>query len=149
AAPPLYDHIVIVIEENKSFSEVIGNSTDAPYINNTLVAGGASLNSMYALTDPSQPNYLQLFSGSNQGVNDNTVPAPGSPYTTPNLGAAVLTSGKTFIGYSEDLPAVGSTIDESGYYARRHNPWVNWQADTPSGNQLAASTNQPFTAFPD
>jgi hypothetical protein len=148
ADPPAFDHIVIVIEENKSFSQVVGNSVQAPFINNTLVGGGTSLTNMYALTHPSQPNYLQFFSGSNQGVTDNTTPAPGTPFTTPNLGAALLNSSHSFVGYSEDLPSVGSTVSTSGSYARRHNPWVNWQSSTPSGNQLPASVNQPFSAFP-
>ncbi|MEX0679679.1 MAG: alkaline phosphatase family protein [Pirellulales bacterium] len=147
-APPAFDHIVIVIEENHSYSQVIGNVAQAPFINNTLVAGGTSLTNMYALTHPSQPNYLQFFSGSNQGVTDNTVPAPGSPFSTPNLGAALLNSGRTFVGYSEDLPSVGSTVTSSGAYARRHNPWVNWQNNAPSGNELPPSVNQPFSAFP-
>jgi Phosphoesterase family/PEP-CTERM motif len=148
AAPPSFDHIVIVIEENKSFSQVVGNVGQAPYINNTLVLGGASLTNMYGLTHPSQPNYLQFFSGSNQGVTDNTVPAPGAPFSTPNLGAALLNAGQSFVGYSEDLPGVGSTVTTSGDYARRHNPWVNWQSNSPSGNQLPAAVNQPFSDFP-
>src|SRR4051812_40869561 len=122
AAADAYDHIVVVIEENKSRNEIIGNTDEAPFINNVLVAGGASMANMFALTNPSQPNYLQFFSGSNQGVTDNTVPAAGSPFSTPNLGAALLASGKSFVGYSEDLPEVGSMIEESGSYARRHNP---------------------------
>jgi acid phosphatase len=59
AAPPTWDHIVIVIEENKSHTQVVGNPVDAPYINNTLKAGGAVLTDMYAITHPSQPNYLE------------------------------------------------------------------------------------------
>ncbi len=60
AAPPTWDHIVVVIEENHALAQVIGN-TDAAFINNTLVAGGASLANMYGITHPSQPNYLQFF----------------------------------------------------------------------------------------
>jgi Phosphoesterase family/Immunoglobulin I-set domain len=72
------------------------------------------------------------------------VPAAGSPFSTPNLGAALLGAGRTFIGYSEDLPAVGSTVGISGNYARKHNPWVNWQ-NTPQGtNQLPPDLNKPF-----
>ena len=65
-ALPVYDHIVIVIEENEAPQAILG-SADAPYIN-SLAAGGASFGSMYAVTHPSQPNYLHLFSGENQGT---------------------------------------------------------------------------------
>src|SRR5215204_4347325 len=107
-ALPAPDHIVIVIEENHTLENIIG-SVDAPYIN-SLAAGGANFTSFYALTHPSQPNYLQLYSGSNQDVTTNLVPAPGSPFTTANLGAELLAAGKSFGSYSEDLPSIGSTI---------------------------------------
>ncbi|MBL8764718.1 MAG: DNRLRE domain-containing protein [Phycisphaerae bacterium] len=148
AAPPTPSRVVIVIEENHSFNQVIGNP-DAPYLN-ALAAAGASLTSMYAITHPSQPNYLQFFSGSNQGVTDNTVPAPGAPFTTPNLAASLLASGATFVGFSEDLPFVGFDGPNAagGLYVRKHNPWVNWQ-NTPRGpNQLAPEINRPFSDFP-
>ncbi len=149
AALPTFDHIVIVIEENKGRSDVIGNTSEAPFINNVLAGGGASLANFFAVSHPSQPNYLQFFSGSNQGIVDNTVPAPGAPFSTPNLGAELLAAGKSFVGYSEDLPEVGSMVTESGFYARRHNPWVNWQFDSPGTNQLLPTVNQPFSSFPD
>jgi hypothetical protein len=142
AVPPTPDHVVIVIEENHSFNQVIG-SPDAPYIN-ALATAGASFTNMYALTHPSQPNYIQFFSGSHQGVFDNNVPVMLLPFTAPNLGAALLGAGHTFVGYSEDLPSVGYTGSSSGFYRRKHNPWVNWQVDPPTGNQLPSSINKPF-----
>lgn len=140
--PPAPDHIVIVIEENKGYEEIIG-SIQAPYLN-ALAHGGATFTHMHALTHPSQPNYLHLFSGWHQGVFDNINPAPGTPFTTPNLAAALLAAGKTFSGYSEDLPGLGAEDPDTWPYARRHNPWVNWQADPPGLNQLPPSLNKPF-----
>jgi phosphatidylinositol-3-phosphatase len=148
---PTPDHVVIVFEENKSYSQIIGNST-APYING-LLSQGASLTNMFAITHPSQPNYIAFFSGSQQGVTTNNTP-PNLPFTTPNLGAQFIQSGRTFTGYSETLPSVGYTGDNvggSGGYWRKHNPWVNWQnSGTPPfpPNTLLPTTNQPFTAFP-
>jgi len=149
AAPPTWDHIVVVIEENKALTQVLG-SGQAPYLD-SLAASGVSLTNMYGITHPSQPNYLQLFSGSNQGVTNNNDTTPITPFSTPNLGAAVFSAGKTFAGYSENLPSVGYTgFDASGgLYARRHNPWVQWQSnDAPSNNHLSPLVNLPFTAFP-
>lgn len=150
AAPPTWDHVVIVFEENRSLSQVIG-SADAPYINNVLVAGGASMADMYAITHPSQPNYLQFFAGANQGVTTNDDTSAITPFNTPNLGAELIAAGRSFTGYSENLPSVGYTGFEAdgGLYARRHNPWVQWQsADAPTNNHLAPTTNQPYSAFP-
>jgi hypothetical protein len=144
AQPPVPDHIVIVIEENHSQFDVIGNPT-ASYIN-SLAQGGALLTNCFATVHPSQPNYLHLFSGDDQGSTNDTPPT--SPYTTPNLGAALLSAGRTFVGYSEDLPAVGSLVTSSGAYWRKHNPWSDWQAEPQGPNQLPASVNRPFTDFP-
>ena len=114
---PRPDHIVMVIEENHSYSQII-ESPDAPYIN-SLAAEGAVFTQSFGVTYPSQPNYLALFSGSTQGITDNSCP---HTFTTPNLGHALLEAGLTFAGYSENLPSVGSLICSVGLYARKHNP---------------------------
>src|SRR5262249_52985575 len=124
--------------------QVIG-SADAPYIN-ALASSGVLFTNFYAITHPSQPNYLQLFSGSNQGVTGDGVPA-GTPYSTLNLGAEIIAAGRTFAGYSEDLPGIGSDVATSGAYARKHVPWANWQTASPGVNQLLLSTNRPFFAI--
>src|SRR3954451_12793183 len=73
AAPPRYDHIVIVVEENRTPGQIIGDRVNAPYIN-TLADGGVRIGSIFALLHPSQPNYLHMFSGDNQGVVDDNLP---------------------------------------------------------------------------
>ena len=146
-------HVVIVIMENHSFNEIIG-SPNAPYINNVLAANGAVLTNHHAIEHPSQPNYLDLFSGSDQGNHDDSDPL-GIPFSTPNLGALLLANGLTFVTYSESLPSVGfngdsaTTVPGQNQYMRKHNPATNWQAsDAPANNHLAPELNQPFTAFP-
>src|SRR2546421_7412766 len=88
SAVPTPAHVVVVVEENHSYDEVIG-VTDAPYIN-SLANQGASFTNSYAVTHPSQPNYLALFSGSTQGVtDDNATPT----YTKANLGSELIAAG--------------------------------------------------------
>lgn len=60
------DHVVIVIEENKSFDDII-KSVNAPYLK-SLTQRGALLTDFYALHHPSQPNYLEFFAGGDQKV---------------------------------------------------------------------------------
>ena len=126
--------------ENHDFSQIIGN-TDAPYIN-SLADQGANFTQSFAIEHPSQPNYLDLFSGSNQGVTDDSCP---HTFSGANLGGQLIAADFTFAGYSEQLPAAGSTVCSAGTapntYKRKHNPWVNF-SDVPAGS------NQPFTAFP-
>jgi hypothetical protein len=142
---PKYDHVVIVVMENHALNQVYG-SASAPYL--TQTAGGdqaALFTQSYALTHPSQPNYLQMFSGSIQGVTDDKVPA-NLPFTTANLGAELIAAGRTFRAYSEDLPSVGFTGATSAKYARKHCPWVNWQGTGKNG--IPAADHLPFTDFP-
>src|SRR5947207_9674491 len=136
---PRPDHVVLVMMENHNYGEIIGNSS-APYINNTLSAQGAFMTNSFAIEHPSEPNYLDIFSGSNQGVTDDTFPAPGSPYTTPDLGGELIKAGFTFGGYSEDMPSVGYTGDGPYGYAGKHNPMVDF-ADVP------AADNMPYASF--
>ncbi|HEV2961705.1 MAG TPA: alkaline phosphatase family protein, partial [Candidatus Angelobacter sp.] len=132
--PP--DHVVIVMEENHSFSSIIGSS-QAPFIN-SLAQQGALFTQSFAIEHPSEPNYLDLFSGSNQGVTDDSCP---HTFSTENLASELAAAGLTFTGFSEDLPSAGSTVCTSGAYARKHSPWINF-------SNIPTSANQPFTSFP-
>ena len=133
---PRPDHVLIVIEENRGYANTIG-SASAPYIN-ALAQQGASFTASYAIAHPSQPNYLALFSGSTQGVSDDSCP---HHFNAPNLGTALLAAGFTFAGYSEGLPGVGYTGCDAGSYARKHVPWINFV-------NLPARTHLPFSQFP-
>ncbi|MEW9532127.1 alkaline phosphatase family protein [Microbispora sp. NPDC049125] len=132
-------HVVIVVMENKSYSSVVGDPA-APYI--TLLARrGANFTASFAETHPSQPNYLALFSGSTQGVTDDS--CPQSFPAAANLASQLLDAGLTFAGYSEALPRAGfmGCTAKNGRYARKHVPWTDF-------GTVPASANQPFTAFP-
>ncbi|HEY9242904.1 MAG TPA: alkaline phosphatase family protein, partial [Streptosporangiaceae bacterium] len=133
-APP--QHTVIVLEENHGYGEVIG-SPQAPYLNQ-LARQGALFTSSRAITHPSEPNYLALFSGSTQGVTDDSCP---HRFTTPDLAAELIAAGRTFAGYAENLPATGSAACSAGEYARKHVPWTNF-------SNLPAADSKPFSAFP-
>ncbi|HEX6799727.1 MAG TPA: alkaline phosphatase family protein [Ktedonobacterales bacterium] len=139
---PQFAHVVVVVEENHSYDEIIG-SADAPYLN-ALAARGAVFTDAHGVTHPSQPNYLALFAGSTFGLASDDCP---QQLTGPTLATALLADGLTFTAYSEDLPRAGYSGCQSGgddfdpLYARKHAPWTNFAA-------LPASINQPFTSFP-
>ena len=135
---PVPSHIVIVMEENHSYSDVIGNTSQAPYMNQ-LAGKGALMTSSYAITHPSEPNYMALFAGSTFGLTADTCPV--SEGTTANLGSEMLAAGHTFKGYSEGLPSTGYTGCTKGEYARKHSPWINF-SNVPTADSL------PFSSFP-
>ncbi|MFJ4849688.1 MULTISPECIES: alkaline phosphatase family protein [unclassified Streptomyces] len=136
---PNPDHVVVVMMENHAYNQVIGSSS-APYINNTLKAGGASLTQSYGVTHPSQPNYMQIFSGGNQGVTDDGCYTPGFSKAA-NLASELIAAGKSWASYNETLPSQGSTTCSSGDYARKHNPWFAF-------SNVPTSTAKTFTQFP-
>lgn len=132
---PRPDHIVIVMEENKPFGQIIG-SKDAPYIN-ALAKRGVLFTNSFGVTHPSQPNYLAFFSGTTHGVSSNICPLD---LKSDNLAGVLLKQGLSFVSYSETMPEAGYMGCMYGAYMRKHNPVSNW-------NELSA-LNQPFTAFP-
>jgi acid phosphatase len=137
---PRPEHVVIVIEENKSYKQIIGN-IEAPYINR-LAKEGVLFTNSFAITHPSQPNYLALFSGSTLGVENNQCPILG---VGENLASQLQKNGLSFGIYSESMDSIGfdecSSADH--YYVRKHNPAVNWQ-----GKNLRPDINMPFENFP-
>lgn len=116
------DHIVVVVEENHSHSQIIG-SPDAPYIN-ALAAQGTLFTDYHAITHPSEPNYFALFSGSTQGVTDDGT----YHFSAPTLAGELQSAGLSFLGYAE----AGSP--------QKHNPW---QSFTDS-----QATGRDFSQFP-
>ncbi len=153
AGLPVYDHIVIVVEENKDYQEIIGNAS-APYINDVLKKEGASFSRMYGEEHFSQGNYYWMFSGDNQNIGFiDQVPSETNhfdyPFKTANMGEQLIKKGLSFKGYSESLPEIGFTVDKAsaGLYARKHVPWISF-ANVPNGTTVATSSNLRFADFP-
>lgn len=136
---PRPDHVVVVIEENRGYKQIMDQSKRDSYIH-ALARRGMLFTRSHGVTHPSQPNYLALFSGSTQGVISNSCP---HTFDSDNLATALLDKGLSFVSYSESLPVAGDTSCTSGGYQRKHNPLVNWQ-----GTRLPASLNLSFDDFP-
>ena len=134
--PPHASSVVVVIMENRDYDLIIGDK-EAPYINKQLVPQAALMTNSHAITHPSQPNYLGLFSGSTQGINDDSCP---HTFSAANVGEELIAAGSTFDGYSESMPYDGFTGCYSGEYARKHNPWVNF-------TNVPASSNLIYQGF--
>jgi hypothetical protein len=148
---PKYDHIVIVVEENKDYDQIIDN-VRAPYINFTLREEGANFTQIYGEEHNSEGNYFWLFSGSNQTVGFKDA-VPKKALSTPNLGQALIQKGLSFKGYAEGLPAIGSTVEVTTnaagekVYARKHVPWISF-TNVPNCDTAAKSSSLRFCDFP-
>ncbi|MEV6907844.1 alkaline phosphatase family protein [Amycolatopsis sp. NPDC051071] len=138
ASIPQFDHVVIVMFENKNYTDIKGSSK-ASYLN-SLASQGTLLGKSYGVTHPSQPNYVGLFSGTTAGVHKDD--CLSGQIDRDNIGNQLVKAGKTFKGYSEGLPKAGSTTCKSGRYARKHAPWAFFKSTS------GAATNVPYSAFP-
>jgi acid phosphatase len=136
ASVPRFSHIVVVVEENHAYRQVIG-SPAAPYINR-LARHGVVLTRSFAVGHPSGPNYLALFSGSTHHVTNDMC---RHSYRSRSLGSQLRAHGLRFVGYAESLPRTGYRGCHAGRYVRRHVPWTNFP-------NLPARVNKPFSAFP-
>lgn len=130
-ALPRPDHVVVVVLENHGAGQVIG-SGQAPYLDQ-LAAAGARFTGATAVTHPSQPNYLALFSGDTQGITDDSCP---HAFSGPNIGQQLIGAGLSFGGFAEDLPAPGYTGCRSGDYVRWHAPWVDFSTVPAAGRSF-------------
>src|ERR1017187_8317425 len=69
AADPAPDHIFLIMMENHATNQIIGNTADAPFINQLARRYSVATN-YHGVTHPSLPNYLSAISGDFQGVFD-------------------------------------------------------------------------------
>ena len=103
AAPvPAFDHVVVIVFENKESSSVLGNRAAPTF--NTYGHRYVRLTRYYGVTHPSLPNYLALVSGSTQGV---TVTCTSCIFDAKSLADTIEASGRTWKTYAEGLPAPG------------------------------------------
>lgn len=127
AAVPALDRVLVVVMENKSFTQV----ATQPYAT-TLRSQGATFVNSFGVTHPSQPNYIALWAASTLGVTNNNCPAPGAPFLAENLGHLCEANGVSWRAYSENLATAGSTAcsfdgsASSGLYTRKHAPWTQF-----------------------
>jgi hypothetical protein len=119
APVPRFDHVIVVVLENKSEADVLGNRS-APYFN-SLAARYAVLSRYGGVAHPSLPNYLALVSGSTHGIHsDCTTCVVGGRSLADTLEHAHL----SWRGYAEGLPRAGYTGGSAGRYAKKHMPFL-------------------------
>jgi phospholipase C len=116
------DHVFVILEENKSVGDIIGNKT-APFING-LIKKYSLAENYYGVAHPSLPNYLALTSGSTHGVTtDCNPPSAGCELNVPNIADEIETSGRSWKEYAESMPSPCYEYNY-GNYVTKHNPFV-------------------------
>ena len=92
AAPvPVFDHVVVIVFENKEATSVLGNRAAPTF--NTYARRYSNLTRYYGVTHPSLPNYLALVSGSTQGI---TTDCTDCVVDAQSLADTIEASGRTW-----------------------------------------------------
>lgn len=118
SAPPVSVRVFLVLEENHSYSEVIGNSA-MPYLNG-LASKYALATQYYADTHPSIGNYFMLTVGKIETNDDGFSGQISDDTIVDELSKA----NKTWRSYAESLPSPGYVGGDAYPYLRHHNPFT-------------------------
>ncbi|WP_392532654.1 alkaline phosphatase family protein [Nostoc sp. C117] len=147
-AIPKYEHIFVIVEENKSYNQIIGNP-NAPNINRLGKTYGLATH-FYGEVHPSEANYIAMLGGSTFGIHDDDAfycqigssdqfchNSHKPDYVSHTITAKSLTDqleekGLTWKGYFEDIPTPGSKAVVApslsrGLYASKHNGFMNFK----------------------
>jgi len=116
---PAFNHVVVVVMENKARSQVLGNR-DAPAFN-AFARQGAILSAYRGVTHPSLPNYLALVSGSTHGIRSDCT---SCTVAGRNLADTLEARKLSWKAYAEGLPRAGWTGASHGRYAKKHVPFL-------------------------
>ncbi|MDR3507435.1 MAG: alkaline phosphatase family protein [Caulobacteraceae bacterium] len=153
-APAPYDHVFVIIEENKDYDQVL-NPAVAPNIAGLAQTYGVATQ-FFGEVHPSEANYVALLGGDTFGIHDDDAfycrpglkdpECPGSALAgyvdhtvhSPHLGDQLQAKGLTWKGYYEDLPEPGSLAVNAGspggaplnigtaLYASKHSGFLNF-----------------------
>ncbi|HKD78789.1 MAG TPA: alkaline phosphatase family protein [Candidatus Angelobacter sp.] len=133
------DHVFLVVLENHSFGQVVGNPV-MPFLNSLATQHSMAAN-YFADAHPSIPNYFMMSTGDLQTFDDNF----SGTISADNLVRSLTGAKKTWKVYAEGLPSVGYTGPSVGTYLRRHNPF-SFLSDV-TGDRAQAANMVPFSQF--
>ncbi|KAF2815149.1 phosphoesterase-domain-containing protein [Mytilinidion resinicola] len=140
-----YNRFIQIWLENTDFALAAGDPNIA-----WLSTHGISLTNYWALTHPSQPNYLAAVSGDHFGLDsDDYISVPSN---IPIVADLLDTKGIAWGEYQEDMPYAGFKGIEynnqhtgANAYVRKHNPLVLFESVTQNATRL--SLMKSFTSF--
>jgi hypothetical protein len=137
---PQIQTVFVIVLENHDWADIKGSS-NAPYINNTLLplASHCEQYSTPPGLHPSLPNYLWLEAGTNFGILDDNDPALDHQSTTNHLVTLLQNAGISWKAYEEDISGTVVPLSNFGGYAVRHDPFVYFDDVT--------GTNDPNNAY--
>ncbi|HKR27950.1 MAG TPA: alkaline phosphatase family protein [Acidobacteriaceae bacterium] len=139
-ATPQSKHVVMVMEENQSYSSVVGNTSVWPNYN-SLIQKGALATNYYADMHHSISDYFILTTGQMQTNNDGST----TVWDVDSIARHMLSAAVSFKVYAEGIQP-GYLGGDTGAYVIRHNPFA-MLSDVANNSQVANTVLMPFTQF--
>jgi|SRR5262245_25714092 len=128
---PAVAHVALVVLENHSSSQVLGNPA-MPFFN-ALATQHALASNYFGNTHPSIGNYFMLTNGTVASNDDNFA----GIITGDNIARALTGAGKSWKAYMESVPGQGYLGGDVYPYARHHNPFAYFSDVLDSSAQAA------------
>lgn len=139
---PAWDHVVVILMENRGYREVIGQPRTAPYLNALASQSAVAANYQAVSTAGSLAEYLALTAGDTYGVPGECLPANCVVRVT-NLADRLEQAGKTWKAYQESMPGP-CWLNDSYPYGTWHNPFI-YYADIQNNSSRCAAHDVPYT----
>jgi phosphatidylinositol-3-phosphatase len=137
---PQSQHVVMVMEENQSYSTVVGDTSVWPNLN-ALIDKGALATHYYSNSHPSIGNYFMLTTGQLLTTNDNSTKV----WNVDNIARRMLAEHVSFRIYAEGIKQ-GYVAGNTGLYLIRHEPFA-MLSDIADSKSVANAHIFPFTQF--
>jgi len=115
---PAVAHVFLLVNENHSYSDVIGNPA-MPYTN-SLAQKNSLARDYFANAHPSLPNYFMLTTGDQVTDTDQFM----GTVSGDNIARALTQAGKTWKMYAEALPHAGYLGSGVAPYDKNHDPFA-------------------------
>jgi len=149
AAPQTYAHVAMIVFENKPLKKIVGNTTDAPYLNSLIQACSYSKNDQ-SLSATSLTNYVALTSGYTGCKTANVdgvcttpleITSNKDPKTWPQASKSIFElMGSAAVEWAESMPA-NCSLSSRGDFVVNHTPY---QYYTRTEANLCKSYSRPF-----
>jgi len=123
---PWINHAFVIVLENRSYDQVIGNP-NLPYLNDLARTYGLAAR-YYGAAHPSLPNYVAMIAGRTFGSRSDD---PSQRFYGPTLVEEMDQRGLSWKAYMQDLPYPGFLGDYAGspvLYGKKHDPFLLFPA---------------------
>ena len=135
--------VVVIVEENQSFSDIVGNTSQAPYLNQLIANGKLFTNYAQASGNGSNPNYLAMTSGLTSALSPpsrnifQAIDGSGGALTWKEFMESM--TGTCAGGTTGNVPGTNDTL-----YTADHDPGWFYRANTTCSTNDVPLTSSTF-----